>query len=104
MPDIHAFLSALRELHPDLRIWGRRGGCFRVYLTIKQVFPGAEPWYDGNHVITKIGEHWFDILGEVQPVSEVGPYLRMDPLIFNRAYHWEQPWLTAEQAMRGDER
>lgn len=95
MPDIHAFLSALRELHPDMPRWGLHGGCFRVYLALKQVFPQAEPWYDGDHVLTKIGEVFYDIRGEAQPHR----HIRMDPLCFNRAYDWQAPALTAEAAM-----
>lgn len=101
MPDIHAFLSALRELHPDMSRWCLNGGCFRLYLAIKQVFPQAEPYYDGCHVITQVDGRWFDIRGEIQPVSEIGTaFIRMDPLIFNRAYDWQMPAMTAEAAMR----
>lgn len=96
MTDIHAFLSALRELHPDMPRWGLHGGCFRVYLALKQVFPQAEPWYDGDHVLTKIGETFYDIRGEAQPHR----HIRMDPLCFNRAYDWQMPAMTAEAAMR----
>lgn len=100
MPDIHAFLSALRELHPDMSRWGLHGGCFKVFLAIKQAFPDAEPWYDSNHVITKVGGEFYDIRGQVEPVSEVGAqYLRMDPLCFNRAYDWQMPAMSAETAM-----
>ncbi|MCY1340614.1 hypothetical protein D9M68_202520 [compost metagenome] len=99
MPDIHAFLSALRELHPDMAHLGLNGQCFQVYLLLKQVFPDAEPWYDSNHVITKIGDAYYDIRGEVEPVSAVGAqYLRMDPLCFNRAYAWGAPSLKVPES------
>lgn len=100
MSEALAFLSALRDLHPDMARWGLHGGCFKVYLVLRQRFPGAEPWYDGEHVLTKIGDHYYDIRGEVQPVSSIGAeYLRMDPLVFNRAYWWVMPALAAEKAM-----
>ncbi|MDH1865716.1 hypothetical protein N5D83_02645 [Pseudomonas chengduensis] len=95
MANVLAFLAALRDVHPDMARYGLNGGCFRVYLLLKQAFPDAEPWYDSDHVITKIGDCFFDIRGEVQPESEVGAtYLLMDPLIFNRAYSWDQPLLA----------
>ncbi|EOZ0474842.1 TPA: hypothetical protein ACVMZV_002291 [Pseudomonas aeruginosa] len=94
MHEVLAFLSALRELHPDMPRWGLHGGCFRVYLVLKNRFPEAEPWYDGDHVLTRIAERFYDIRGEVQPNN----HQRMDPLVFNRAYDWHQPALSAEQA------
>lgn len=80
------FLSLLRDLHPDLPRIGRNGSCFRVYLLLKAVWPEAEAWYDSNHVITKIGEQFWDIHGEVFPES----HYRMadDAAVFNRAYTW----------------
>lgn len=92
MIEVLAFIAALRDLHPDMPHWGLNGGCFRVYLVLKQRFPQAEPWYNCSHVITKIGDHFYDIRGEVQPVSETSaPFIPMDALVFNRAYSWEGP-------------
>lgn len=90
MLEVLSFLAALRDVHPDMARWGLHGGCFRVYLMLKQRFPDAQPWYDSNHVLTKISDAFYDIRGEVRPESEVGAqYLPMDPLVFNRTYSWE---------------
>jgi hypothetical protein len=95
VPEVLAFLAALRDVHPDMARYGLNGGCFRVYLLLKQAFPGAEAWYDSDHVLTRIGDHFYDIRGQVEPVSAVGAeYLRMDRLEFNRAYGWDQPALS----------
>ncbi|MGQ7956488.1 hypothetical protein ACUTAF_01995 [Pseudomonas sp. SP16.1] len=95
MCEVLAFLAALRDVHPDMARWGLHGGCFRVFLLLQQRFPTAEAWYDGDHVITKIGDRFYDIRGEVEPISTVGAeYLPMDPLCFNRAYGWDQPALS----------
>lgn len=100
VPNVHATISALREIHPDMPRWGLNGGCFRFYLALKQVFPSAVPYYDGTHVITRIGDAYFDVRGEVKPVSEIGAaFIPMDPLVFNRAYDWAMPAMTAEAAM-----
>ncbi|CAE6950004.1 conserved protein of unknown function [Ectopseudomonas oleovorans] len=98
MADVLAFLAAVRDVHPDMARYGLNGGCFRVYLLLKQAFPDAEPWYDSDHVITKIGDRFYDIRGQVEPVSAVGAkYLRMCALCFNRAYGWDQPALNTDQ-------
>lgn len=97
MLEVLAFLAAMRDVHPDMPRYGLNGGCFRVYLLLKQCFPGAEAWYDSNHVITKIGDAFYDIRGQVEPESAVGAqYLRMDRLAFNRAYGWDQPALNTD--------
>lgn len=93
-----AFILMLRELHPDMPRWGLEGGCFKVYLLLKQAFPDAEPWYDSSHVITKIGDAFYDIRGQVEPVGVTGDYMRMDRLCFNRAYGWTAPGLRSDEA------
>jgi len=98
--EVIAFLAALRDVHPDMARYGLNGGCFRVYLLLKQAFPAAEPWYDSDHVITKIGDGYYDIRGQVEPVSAVGAqYLRMDSLCFNRAYGWDQQALNTNKGV-----
>ena len=59
------FLFSLRELHPELEHQCLHGSCFRLHQLLALVFPGAEPWYDHDHVITLIGGRFYDIRGEV---------------------------------------
>lgn len=40
------------------------GGCLKFHYLLKYVFPDAEGWYNSNHVVTKIGDRFFDIDGE----------------------------------------
>lgn len=82
------FIALLQRLHPDLIRQGQRGTCFHVYRLLAEVFPGAEAYYDQQHVITKIGERFYDITGEVTPTPE---YARMkdNPESYNRAHLWE---------------
>ncbi|MEH6368498.1 MAG: hypothetical protein V7764_19695 [Pseudomonas marincola] len=100
MTDVLAFLFTLRELHPDLPRFALNGGCFKVYLVLKQAFPQAEPYYNGDHVITRIDGDYYDIRGQVEPVSDCGPYMRMDPLCFNRAYGWNNPALVGGESIQ----
>lgn len=48
-----------------------RGSCYWFFLILKQVFPEAQAFFDMNHVITKIGDGYYDITGEVQKVDHL---------------------------------
>lgn len=102
MPNIHAFLSTLRDLHPDMARYGLNGGCFRVYLLLKQVYPQAEPYYNGDHVITLIDGDFYDIRGRVEPATLTpSNYTRMDSLCFNRAYGWDREGVKCPESTIG---
>lgn len=85
---VRAVLSALRAIHPSVESLGLNGGCFHVYLFLKELFPDAEPWYDGDHVITKIAGSFWDIRGEVFPGRHLP--MRDDPAQYNQAYLWNK--------------
>ena len=42
------------------------GGCYAFYLKLKARFPEAEGYYNMDHVITKIGDRYYDSTGEVE--------------------------------------
>jgi hypothetical protein len=42
-----------------------KGRCFEFYLILKQLFPQAVPYEDGNHVITEIDGLYYDASGLV---------------------------------------
>ncbi len=42
----------------------RTGNCYQFYEILKTIYIGAEAYYDGNHVWTKIDGRFYDILGE----------------------------------------
>lgn len=54
----------IRDIHSDMVKVGTNGGCFRVAKLLAYMFSG-EIWYDGDHAVTKIGEHLYDITGKV---------------------------------------
>lgn len=64
---VDRFLATLRESFPDAEAVYTQGSCYRLYLLLAQVFEGAEPWTDVNHVITKIDGRFYDITGEADP-------------------------------------
>lgn len=43
-----------------------QGECYTFYKILKNRFPSALPFYDCNHVITKIGRRYYDITGIVK--------------------------------------
>jgi hypothetical protein len=83
---VRCFLSALRAMHPDLERQCLHGSCFRLYLLLKEAWPEAEAWYNSDHVITKIGNKFYDIRGEVAPEGHIR--MKGDAGVFNRAYYW----------------
>ena len=87
--DVITFLFLLRQLHPELEHQCLNGSCFRLHQLLKLVFPGAEPWYDHDHVITLIGGRFYDIRGEVLADDKWIPFT--DQRAFNNAYLWGKP-------------
>lgn len=58
-------INAVRGLSPLMRQICRNGSCYRLYLLLKEIFPGAEPYFDADyHVVTLIGNYFYDIDGE----------------------------------------
>lgn len=50
------------------------GGCFQFFRILKSIFPEAVAYSDCNHVITKIGDRFYDITGEVK----IGKCIKID--------------------------
>ena len=56
--------------------------CFRFHLELLEFFPDAEPYYTGDHVITKIGDRFYDKDGlSLYP-------MKSEPRIYQGAFHW----------------
>lgn len=62
---IESFIAALRDSFIGSQQVYTQGSCYHLYLILKEVFPEALPYYDGDHVITKIDGKYYDITGEV---------------------------------------
>lgn len=70
-------IEVIRESFPASITVYTRGSCYQFYLILKEVFPEAKCYYDSNHVITKIGNNFYDITGEVKcerhlPIEDFG--------------------------------
>lgn len=42
------------------------GGCYNLFVILRTVFPEAVPYYDKDHIITRIGNRYYDITGQVK--------------------------------------
>lgn len=93
-PTPTAVLHLIRDLHPDLVRQCQEGSCFKLHLLLRELFPGAEPWYDGDHVIARIGSEFYDIRGVVLPSSNHRQF--NDAERFNRAHSWSAAASTPE--------
>lgn len=60
-----AFISILRESHQSQVEIFTKGACLRMHILLRQAYPGAEPFYNIDHVVTKIGGRFYDIHGDV---------------------------------------
>lgn len=63
---IEEFIAAIRDSFIGSQQVYTEGSCYHFYLILKQVFPNAEPYFDLDHIITKIGDKFYDITGEVR--------------------------------------
>jgi len=77
-PDPLPLIRAIRESTPYMAAIYQNGSCWHFHKVLKAVFPEAEPFYfydDSNsHVITRIGEKFYDITGEVDYAHRAKPF------------------------------
>lgn len=59
------FIAAIRDSFVGSQQVYTNGSCYHFYLILKQVFPQALPYYDNDHIITKIDDKFYDITGEI---------------------------------------
>lgn len=71
---VEKFISTVRDSFVGSQRVYTSGSCYHFYLILKQVFEDAEPWYDGEHIISKINDKFYDISGEVSKPNSAAPY------------------------------
>jgi hypothetical protein len=67
------FIESIRNSFPDAVKVYTQGSCFKFYLILKSVIPNAVPYYDHQHVITRVGKYFYDITGVVFDHAEHYP-------------------------------
>lgn len=84
------FIEELRSHRKDSVVAYTEGDCYKLYKLLKLVWPEAEAWYDfvKGHVLTQIGQTFYDIKGEVVPPSVHFIPLKEEPHIAEQAPFW----------------
>lgn len=80
-------IQQINRLHPDLYESCTRGNCYQFHLLLKLIYNDAIPYYNSSHVITKIGDRFYDIGGECDPDGYMD--MRFEPLWINQAHLWK---------------
>jgi hypothetical protein len=64
--EVLLFIELIKESCPEIQTFiFTHGACYQFHLILKSKFPEAIPYYNEDHVISKIGDSYFDITGEV---------------------------------------
>jgi len=71
-------IAAIRESHPEMVNIFSFGGCYNLFSILRLIFPEAVAWTNADHVITQIGNKFYDITGVVKKTSN------HFPLVYNR--------------------
>jgi len=67
------FLERLRNSAPKITEIFKEGSCFNLYLILSTHYPQSTPYYNSDHIITKINNHYYDIEGEVKNTKHYLP-------------------------------
>lgn len=61
-------IDSLRESDQYIETIFMTGSCYRFHVFLKALFPKAIPYmtHKKNHIFTKIGNRFYDILGEAE--------------------------------------
>ena len=66
MNKVESFIAKIRDSFIGSQQVYTEGSCYHFYLILKEVFSEAECYFDEDHVVTKIGDKFYDITGEVR--------------------------------------
>ena len=65
MIDVERFIAKVRDSFIGSQQVYTEGSCYHFHLILKEVFEDAVPFWDGDHIISKIDNKFYDITGEV---------------------------------------
>ena len=89
---VEDFISKVRGLHPNMEYACAHGSCYRFYEVLAMAFPEAAPYMtqDRCHVVTRIGDEFFDISGYVGKATGKASarYHEMDASEIKSASKW----------------
>lgn len=84
---VEAFIATVRDSFIGSQQVYTEGSCYHFYLILKQVFPQAEPYYDADHIISKIDDKYYDITGEVRGDLNLEIYERLPSYSLKAPYN-----------------
>lgn len=87
MDKVERFISVVRDSFVGSQQVYTRGSCYHFYLILKEVFPNAEPYYDADHIVTKIDDKFYDITGEVRGDLNFEKYERVPSYSLKAPYN-----------------
>lgn len=64
------FILAITNIDSFIVDLCQHGGCYKFHLVLKGIYPDALPYWNESHVGTKIGDHFYDINGEMFPKTK----------------------------------
>lgn len=85
--DVLEFITTVRASFGGSIAVYTMGNCYQFYEILKVVFPNAEPYESGGHVVTKINGEFYDIKGKMDKEKYIVKPLedyRIDGLCVNK--------------------
>lgn len=67
-------ISSIRESHSKMEDIFSYGSCLNLFIILRNIFPEAKPYFNIDHIITKIDNKFYDIKGTVLNTKEYKPY------------------------------
>lgn len=74
---VEAIISRIRDSFIGSQQVYTEGSCYHFYLILKEIYRGAEAYYDGDHIVTKIDDKFYDITGEIRGDLNMDKYTRI---------------------------
>lgn len=66
-------IAEIRNSHSKMEEIFLNGSCLNFHMILRSVYPESEPYFNINHIITKIDDKFYDITGIVNPEGYI-PY------------------------------
>lgn len=67
-------ITFIRESHSTMVDIFTKGSCLNFFCILHSIYPEAQPWFNIDHVITKIDNKFYDITGEIKDVDTYLPF------------------------------
>ena len=74
---VEKVIAAIRDSFIGSQQVYTEGSCYHFYLILKTIFSDAEPYFDQDHIVTKIDDRYYDITGEVRHDASLTKYERL---------------------------